>query len=187
MIDIIPEPSQLLLQHLPLLESLAHKGCSKKVLDLACGSGRNGLYLVKNNIPVVFADNKPSVFETIAERLTTLGALGKDADFWQVDFEQDSTSPLLGKDFEAILVFNYLHRPLIRRIKESVTPGGLLFYETFTTQQATLGRPKNPDFLLQAGELKSWFKDWELIHYFEGRLDLPDRAIANMVARKPEN
>lgn len=178
------QPSQLLLDHLPLLESRSHSGYPNKVLDLACGSGRNGLFLLKHNIPVVFADNNPTVFETIRQRCTTLN---QKADFWQVDFEQGLEQPLAGRVFDAILVFNYLHRPLIQNIRESVVEGGLLFYQTFTIDQAELGRPSNPDFLLQPGELKSLFHDWQIIHYFEGRLDDPLRAVASLVARKPGN
>lgn len=189
------EPSQLLVDHLALFDPLKGNGSPNKVLDLACGSGRNGLYLLKNNIPVVFADINPAVLDSIADSLNTTT---EQADFWLVDFERETKQtsrhslkhPALqeldDKRFDAILVFNYLHRPLIEGIKKSLVPGGLLFYQTFTSDQATLGRPSNPDYLLQAGELKSWFQDWEIIYYFEGRLDNPLRAVASLVARSPE-
>ena len=62
-------------------------------------------------------------------------------------------------------------------------------YETFTREQAQLGKPKNPDFLLEAGELARCFVDWKILHRFEG-LSEPigggrPSAIAQLVARKP--
>ena len=91
--------------------------------------------------------------------------------------------------FGAILVFRYLHRPLLAGIKEAVIPGGLVIYETFTVEQAKIGRPRNPDFLLQLGELRDCFREWDILHYFEGIEHDPasgqPRAIARIVAEKP--
>ena len=70
--------------------------------------------------------------------------------------------------FSAIIVFRYLHRPLFRALRNAVTPGGLVIYETFTTANREFGRPRSKDFLLLPGELKSLFQDWEIIHEFEG-------------------
>ncbi|MEY3032876.1 MAG: hypothetical protein RLZZ622_1351, partial [Planctomycetota bacterium] len=60
-----------------------------------------------------------------------------------------------------------------------------LLYETFTAPQAAVGRPSNPDFLLQPGELRGWFKDWEIVAQFEGSDISPPRHFASLVARKP--
>ena len=86
--------------------------------------------------------------------------------------------------FAAIVVFRYLHRVLIPDIKLALKKGGVLVYETFTTAQAKLGKPRNPDFLLNTGELLSWFKDWEVLHHFEGTLKNPERAVSQIVCRK---
>jgi SAM-dependent methyltransferase len=61
--------------------------------------------------------------------------------------------PLEGRCFDAIVVTNYLHRPLFARLVDSLAPGGLLLYETFAVGNERFGRPSNPDFLLQPGEL----------------------------------
>ncbi len=53
--------------------------------------------------------------------------------------------------------FHCLHRPLIRHMREAVRRGGLVIYETFTTDQPRYGRPRNPDYLLEPGELAGWF------------------------------
>ena len=103
-----------------------------------------------------------------------------------MDLEQDDAPIPAEETYGAILVFRYLHRPLLPRIREALKPGGVLIYETFTRDQARFGKPKNPDFLLKKGELRQWFEDWEHLHYFEGIKTGPDRAVAQLVCRKPE-
>lgn len=152
------------------------------VLDLACGSGRNGIFLSRYKIPVVFADINEVALQDVQARLQSEGLTGN---CWHVDFEQSDVKILDENRFDGILVFNYLHRALLPAIKAAVRPGGLVFYETFTVLQRKFGRPSNPDFLLLPGELSLCFNDWEVLHYYEGELHEPDRAVAQLVARKP--
>lgn len=192
------------MSHSPLLEKtvelLHEENMQVPVLDLACGSGRNGLYLLNQNIPVVFADIKESALEQIESTVNCHhGEEKSTANFWQVDFEQDSfeqeeLKPLAGKSFSAIIVFRYLHRPLFEQIKQAVIPGGYVVYETFTVDQPQFGRPKNPNFLLNHGELAKLFSDWDIIYSFEGVIDAKNadannesgkQAIAQIIARKP--
>jgi SAM-dependent methyltransferase len=161
------------------------------VLDLACGLGRNGLHLIENDISVVFADINGESLEQIKQSTTDL-PMNKEklAKYWQVDFEQKNTKQLKKHTFDAVMVFRYLHRPLFDQIKKSIKPNGIIIYETFTTQQADFGRPKNPDFLLQTGELVEIFSDWKVLHQFEGVINGFDdnglkQAIAQIVAVKP--
>lgn len=173
------EPAALVRQHLPAIRQSVRKA---GVLDLACGNGRNGLFLARHKIPVVFADINPEALARIDGELTAAGLAGE---CWQVDLEAPGGQALAGREFDVILVFNYLHRPLIPGIRHSLTAGGLLLYETFTTPQAAVGRPSNPDFLLQPGELRGWFRDWEIVAQFEGSDTSPPRHFASLVARKP--
>lgn len=153
------------------------------VLDLACGSGRNALWLAQRGVPVVAADINPAALEALEANapagLTT----------WEVDLEAPGSVPLAGSRFGAVLVFRYLHRPLMPSIRDAVVPGGLLIYETFTEVQPRYGRPTNPDFLLRTGELADTFADWAHLHSFEGVIDssVSGRpcAVAQLVARKP--
>ena len=59
--------------------------------------------------------------------------------------------------FDGIVVTNYLHRPLLPRLVESLAPGGVLIYETFAKGNEKLGRPRNPEFLLNPAELLDAF------------------------------
>jgi tellurite methyltransferase len=155
------------------------------LLDLACGNGRNGLYLLELGLTVVFADRQQSKLDEVASQCQG----SKRASCWAVDLEQPEGNPLAGRSFASILVFRYLHRPLMNAIRESILPGGLIVYETFTTLQAQYGRPSNPDVLQRPGEMEATFTGWELLHSFEGatlcETSGRDQAIAQIVARKP--
>jgi SAM-dependent methyltransferase len=178
--------SPLISQYLKQLKSLSTDKQSP-ILDLACGSGRNGLYLIENGVKVTFADVNSTAIEQV-QQLASMAKNKQRADFWSIDFEQEGVSPLAGKSFAAIIVFRYLHRPLFEQIKHAILPNGIIIYETFTSAQAQFGRPKNPDFLLKRGELVDIFSDWEIIHSFEGIIESADgskQAIAQIVARKP--
>jgi SAM-dependent methyltransferase len=182
--------SLLLEQYLPLLSKANEEF---PVLDLACGSGRNGLYLVKNNIPTVFSDIKSDALVVIKNNFAKeeLNRKNHLVQYWQVDFEQPNHHVLNNKKYTGILVFNYLHRPLIPQIKNAIIPGGFVFYETFTTKQSQYGRPSNPDFLLRSGELLEHFSDWKIHHHFEGVVEGENsqtkKAIAQLIAEKPVN
>ena len=157
------------------------------VLDLACGKGRNGLFLVSRNVPVLFADNNEAHLQSIVPAVELAVSRAKKSACWLVDFEaevSEGKNPLIGKSFDAVIVFNYLHRPLFPFIREAIRPGGLIVYETFTVDQKRYGRPSNPDFLLEQDELVQAFSGWELIRSFEGEVSSPERAIARLIARK---
>ena len=151
------------------------------ILDLACGDGHNGIFLASRGFSVVLADRSE---EALSQARLNARAAGISVQFWQVDLEQEGVNPLEGRTLSAILVFRYLHRPLIPCITKSLKRGGILMYETFTTEQARFGKPKNPDHLLKAGELLSWFHAWEVIYTFEGIIGAPPKAIARLVCRK---
>ena len=110
--------------------------------------------------------------------------IGVTIETWQVDLEGKGINPLPEESYGGILVFNYLHRPLIPCIKKALKDGAILIYETFTTDQPRFGKPHNPDFLLKPGELRKWFKDWRIIHYFEGIKHDPERSVAQIVCQK---
>ena len=180
----IASASELLVENLSLFENL---NGSNGILDLACGNGRNGLLLLQSNIAVTFADNNKSALSNVDASISALRAFNLElanAECWEVDLEQASVKPLENRCFDAVLVFNYLHRPLFPAIQQVIAQGGLIFYETFTVHQTKFGRPTNPDYLLKERELLDAFKDWEVIKYFEGIKTNPKRAVASLIARK---
>ena len=176
--------SELVRDHLAALVAASELG---PVLDLACGRGRNGLYLHRQGLPVVFADIRPDALADIETGLDEAAA--GTARLWQIDLESGPADPLDGERFGAVMVFRYLHRPLLPTIARAIQPEGLVVYETFTVDQPRFGRPTNPDYLLQHDELPGYFSGWEILHTFEGEVQNPatghHQAIAQLVARKP--
>jgi hypothetical protein len=83
----------------------------------------------------------------------------------------------LGGGFSGIVVVNYLHRPLLPALIQSLAPGGVLIYETFMAGNERFGRPSNPDFLLRPGELLTAFAALTPIAFEQGRIDDPRPAM----------
>ena len=116
-----------------------------EVLDLACGSGRHAKLFLDLGHPVTALDRDLS-------RL----ALARDTPGLTVlerDLEDGSPWPLAGRRFGAVVVTNYLYRPLFPSIIAALEPGGVLIYETFAHGNERFGKPRNPNHLLKAGEL----------------------------------
>lgn len=114
------------------------------VLDLACGGGRHTRYLAARGLRVHAVDRD-------APALAGLSALA-GVNVQQADLE-NGPWPLGEMTFDAVVVTNYLHRPLFAHILRALSPGGVLVYETFAAGNERHGKPSNPDFLLNPGEL----------------------------------
>ena len=147
-----------------------------RVLDVACGRGRHALLLASAGFDVRAIDRNP---EAIAFVRDTAAKLGSTIEAEVVDLETDPP-PAIAAEFDAIVVFNYLHRPLVPALRGALKPGGRLFYETFTIRQAELGHPKNPAFLLRDGELAALMAPLTVLRSREGEFD--GRFAASIVA-----
>ncbi len=172
-------PSALLVRNVSLLAEASGLG---PVLDLAGGEGRNGLYLAGKGMKVVVLDGSESALESARQRARRRRV---EIETRRVDLEREGANPIARNEFGGIIVFKYLYRPIMKGIREGIKSGGILIYETFTADHARFGKPSNPDFLLQPGELREWFADWEILFLFEGIKRNPGRAIAQLVCRKP--
>jgi rhodanese-related sulfurtransferase len=155
-------------------------------LDVAMGEGRNSIYMATRGFDVDGVDADP---ETVARARAAARKLGAPIRATVGNFE-DGTYIIPIEAYSVIAVFNYLHRPLFKDIKDGVVPGGVVIYQTFTTEQARFGRPKNPDHLLRRGELRDVFSGWDVLAFRElvgtSRKNHQMRAIAGIVARKPQ-
>jgi SAM-dependent methyltransferase len=141
------------------------------VLDLACGAGRHMRWLAEQGHTCVGVDRS-------TEALLAAGAYGQVV---EADIE-GGPWPLTGQQFDAVVVTNYLWRPLMPRILESIKPQGFLIYETFAVGHEKIGKPSRPDFLLQHGELLQTCAQMHVIAYEEGYLEQPPKFVQRIVA-----
>jgi rhodanese-related sulfurtransferase len=170
----ITGPSSWLLSNADLLPR------GGRALDVACGRGRHALLLAGAGFRVDAIDRD-------AARVATLAAAAERLELpveaRVVDLETGDAS--LGEElYDVVLVFNYMHRPLFPALLRALAPGGLLLYETFTKAQAARGKPTNPDFLLEPGELVERVRPLEVLRQREG--DFEGRMVAGVAARKAE-
>jgi SAM-dependent methyltransferase len=134
------------------------------VLDVACGAGRHARLFAARGLEVVAVDRENQVFpESIR--------------FVRADLEDGSPWPFAGQRFGAIVVTNYLHRPLLPRLAESLDDGGVLIYETFMIGNEKFGRPSNPEFLLRPAELLEAFRGLAVAGFEQGRVERPKQAV----------
>jgi len=113
-----------------------------EVLDLACGAGRHARFLAAQGFEVLAVDRDTGLFPGPPGGVTLVAA----------DLE-GAPWPFPGRRWDAIIVTNYLHRPLLPVLVGSLEPGGVLVYETFARGNERFGKPSNPAFLLAPGEL----------------------------------
>jgi SAM-dependent methyltransferase len=144
------------------------------VLDVACGYGRHMRWFAARGHPVTGVDR-------LAEAISSVAGLGEAV---VADIE-NGPWPFAGRTFAGVVVTNYLWRPLLATIVQSVAPGGVLIYETFAAGNETVGKPSRPDFLLQPGELLRACQDLRVVAYEDGFLDEPPRFIQRIAAAKP--
>lgn len=150
------------------------QGC---VLDVACGRGRHLRYLSDQGFAVTGVDRSD-------EALQSARRYGKTV---QADIENEPWPLRNGPAmqlFDAVVVTNYLWRPLFAVLEQSLAADGVLMYETFSQGNETVGKPSRPDFLLRSGELITAFNSLHIVAYEEGFLTSPDRFVQRVIAIK---
>jgi SAM-dependent methyltransferase len=156
---------------------------SGQALDVAMGRGRNALYLASLRYDVTGIDISPVGVERCrreAERLGyRLDAVCADLESYKIPRDA----------FDVVVNFYYLQRDLSPRMVDALKPGGVLVFETFTTEQRRFGwGPRNEEFLLRPGELRELFRDLEVLVYREETRvregERGEKAVASLVGRK---
>jgi SAM-dependent methyltransferase len=170
------EPSAFLAENVALLPR------GGRALDVAMGSGRNAVYLASLGFAVTGVDVSRVACDLAAEAAREAGVsievICADLAAWDVP----------AAAFDVVVNFNYLQRDLCPRIAAGLRPGGVLVFQTFTTEQRQHGwGPSTDDFLLLPGELTGLFPELETLVYRE-RSEESERgpkAVAGLVARRP--
>ena len=147
-------------------------------MDLACGGGRHSRLLLAAGFQVTALDRDLTALSPLADHPGVTAV--------EADLEAGGRFPLAGRTFDLVVVTNYLHRPLFGDLRAAVAPGGGLIYETFAVGNEVFGRPRNPNFLLRPGELRTEFDmGFEIIAFEDVTLRSPRPAVVQrLVARR---
>jgi tellurite methyltransferase len=177
--DLVPfpdAPAQWLVEHRDLLAG------GGRALDVACGDGRNALYLAQLGYEVDAIDASDVVIDALrmaaAERTLAIAPR-------VVDLERE---PLPAGPYDAIVVLNFLQRDLFGALQAALAPGGLLVYETLSQAHVEeLHNSFNPDYLLDRGELLHAFPRLEVVAHRDGVVERTGhpRGVGSLVARRP--
>jgi tellurite methyltransferase len=165
----------------PLLMEAAKALTPGKALDLACGAGRNALWLAEKGWDVTAVDGASEAIEILRARAVDRGI---EVEAILADLEKGEFD-IYDSHWDLIADCYYLQRNLFEPAKRGVTPGGILISIVHISE---IGQVQSPHSL-RPGELEEFFKGWEILHYHEGMAnDMPHRrAVAEIVARRPKN
>lgn len=138
------------------------------VLDVACGEGRHARFFRDKGFEVVAVDRDAQ-------------SLPPGIEFVQADLEDGGPWPFADRKFGAVVVTNYLHRPLFPHFAAALDEDGVLIYETFMLGNERFGKPSNPKFLLRPGELRDAFASLQVLGFDEGEVQAPKRAMLQRI------
>ena len=162
----------------PWVERFASFVPAGTVLDVAAGGGRHSRLFLARGHRVVAVDRDVQALQA---------AVCPALEILAFDLEADAPPPFVGRRFAAVVVTNYLHRPLLPALVDAVTAGGLLLYETFALGNERFGKPSNPDFLLRPGELLDAVRGrLRVLAYEDLEIDAPRRAMVQRIAARAE-
>jgi SAM-dependent methyltransferase len=142
------------------------------VLDVAAGTGRHSAFLAARGHAVTAIDRDATAMQAIAACAAEVIVADIEGDTW----------PLAGRSFDAVVVTNYLWRPLMPSLVAAVGPGGVFLHETFAAGNETVGRPARADFLLARAELLRLTSGLRIVAFEDGFLADPDRFVQRIVA-----
>ncbi len=142
------------------------------VLDVACGWGRHLRWFLDAGFAATGIDRDTSLLTDLGDR----------AEIISYDLEDGSPWPLPGRTFDAVIVTNYLFRPLFPALTAAVAPNGVLIYETFMIGNEAYGRPRNPDHLLLPGELLTAVPDLTIVGFEQGKVETCGTGVVQRLA-----
>lgn len=153
-----------------------------RALDLACGAGRNSLFLARNGWTVTAVDSSVEALKILSRRSSEekLSINIVCADLEKNEFTTDAEA------FELVADFFFLQRNLWPLVQRAVSPSGIFVAEIFVRDNSPEMESLNPDYMLEAGELRSAFDNWIIEEYCEGRQSGHSRSTTQLIARKPQ-
>ncbi|OIQ88300.1 methyltransferase domain protein [mine drainage metagenome] len=137
-----------------------------RVLDVACGGGRHLRALAGRGLELHGVDRDGDALQRLRD-VACVRVADLETEPW----------PYGEQRFDALIVTRYLWRALFPVLLDALAPGGVLIYETFALGQHTVGRPRNPEFLLRPGELLDRVHGrLRVVAFEDGFVDHPEPA-----------
>ena len=167
------DPANLHLTPASLLVEVADLLPPGRALDLACGAGRNALFLASLGWHVTAVDRSAVGIRHLRER-----AAGLTIDTHIADLEAGAFTIQPGA-YDLICDFYYLQRDLFPAIREGVRPGGV-----FTGAIHLFQQERTAKYVLHSGELREEFRGWKILFYSESPEPPPHRPSARIIARR---
>lgn len=150
-----------------LLQSAVENLPPRRALDVACGVGRHAIFLAERGWQVTAVDSSRVGIEMLQQRARKAGVVIEarvaNLELGEFQIEPDA--------YDLICVLYYLQRDLFPKIRAGVRPGGTVVAAIHLNDEKSKAQPSNPSFLLEPGELREFFRDWELKYYHEGASD----------------
>jgi tellurite methyltransferase len=167
----------------PFLSSAIKQLKPGRALDVASGTGRHAIFLAEHGWEVTAIDSSRVGIEILRQRAVA-NSLNIDAHIANLETDDFPIEPAT---YDLICVFYYLQRDLFAAIRAAVKPGGAVVAAIHLNDGQPDAKPHNPAFLLERGELRELFRDWEVQHYEEHGSDEPGHHhdTAYLIARKP--
>jgi SAM-dependent methyltransferase len=151
-----------------------------RALDLACGAGRHALYLAQAGWSVKAVDSSPAGIGILREHAAALGLVvdTRIADLETGEFVLEENA------YDLIVDCNYLQRDLFSRMRAAVRPSGRVVAMIQMVDDSPGLAPMNPAYLFRPGELRGFFRGWEILHDTEMRPKPNSRMVAELIAQR---
>jgi SAM-dependent methyltransferase len=173
------QPSPFLVEALDRIQARPGAGTPGRALDVACGSGRDAVYLALCGYQVETVDVLP---DALARARDLAERYGTGLQTIQRDLKRQPVLP--EARYDLVTVFRFLHLPLMSAIGQSVAPGGFIVYETFHRRDpGRSGAVLRPGRGLSDGELAAAFGGFEPIIARDG-LERGGRVLCQLLARR---
>jgi tellurite methyltransferase len=134
-----------------------------RALDIACGKGRNALFLAEKGFTVTAVDISQVGLDQgarrAAERSLSISWQQADLENFQLPYAA----------YDLIVNIDFLQRSLIPQIESALASDGHVIFETYLIDQQAIGHPKNPNYLLEHNELLNHFSAFRVLYYREGK------------------
>src|ERR1700730_17776605 len=163
----------------PLLIETAQRLQPGKALDLACGTGRNALWLAEQGWSATAVDGAPTAIEILRRRASEKG-LHVDARVVDLETGEYRIEP---STWDLIVISYYLQRDLFEPANRGLAPGGVILAIVHIAEPG-----EEPNYKrLKSGDLEHYFQGWEILHRYEGKPNdkAHQRSVAEVVARRP--